>query len=135
MARYEKGAVRPGQGVMCNICGRNCGKGGALKKHVEGIHQVGYHEYKRCFYGGVKTIISDGWDDSVSTNRRGHGYHTRSCTPFRWRSGSSRCNSVRSDSGLSGIAATSGLNPDNSNMFASTVLTYCTVASHWCQNS
>jgi hypothetical protein len=67
MARIKKGAVRPGQGVMCNICGRNCGKGGALKKHVEGAHQVGYEHYKRCFYGDVKTIIADGWDDTDST--------------------------------------------------------------------
>jgi hypothetical protein len=52
---------------MCNICGRNCGKGGALKKHVEGAHQVDYDQYKRCFYGNVKTLITDGWDDSVST--------------------------------------------------------------------
>jgi hypothetical protein len=68
MARLKKGAVRPGQGVMCNICGRNCGKGGALKKHVEGAHQVEYQHYKRCFYGDVKTILADGWDDSVSTS-------------------------------------------------------------------
>jgi hypothetical protein len=27
---------------MCNICGKNCGKGGALKKHVEGAHEVIY---------------------------------------------------------------------------------------------
>ena len=67
MSRIRKGAVRLGQGVMCNICGRNCGKGGALKKHVEGSHGVGYEQYKRCFYGDVRTIIADGWDDSVST--------------------------------------------------------------------
>lgn len=67
MSRARKGAVRPGRGVMCNICGRNCGKGGALKKHVEGAHQVEYGQYKRCFYGNVKTLITDGWDDSVST--------------------------------------------------------------------
>lgn len=67
MSRARKGAVRPGRGVMCNICGRNCGKGGALKKHVEGAHQVDYDQYKRCFYGNVKTLITDSWDDSVST--------------------------------------------------------------------
>lgn len=67
MSRARKGAVRRGQGVMCNICGRNCGKGGALKRHVEGAHQVDYDQYKRCFYGNVKTLITDGWDDSVST--------------------------------------------------------------------
>ncbi len=67
MSRARKGAVRTGRGVMCNICGRNCGKGGALKKHVEGSHGVNYDQYKRCFYGNVKTLIADGWDDSVST--------------------------------------------------------------------
>jgi len=67
MARVKKGAVRTGHGVMCNICGLNCGKGGALKKHVEGAHDVNYDQYKRCFYGEVKTIIADSWDDSVST--------------------------------------------------------------------
>ena len=67
MATRKRGAVRPGQGVMCNICGKNCGKGGALKRHVEGGHGVQYDQYKRCFYGEAKTVIADGWDDSVST--------------------------------------------------------------------
>ena len=69
MPRKAKYAVSPGSGVMCNICGLNCGKGGALKKHVEGAHGVDYDVYKNCFYGKeVKTIIADGWDDSVSTS-------------------------------------------------------------------
>lgn len=67
MPRRKKGAVRPGHGVMCNVCGKNCGKGGALRRHVEGAHQVEYDAYKRCFYGEAKTLIADGWDDSVST--------------------------------------------------------------------
>lgn len=68
MAGRAKGAVRPGHGVMCNICGKNCGKGGALKKHVEGAHSpVTYDVYKICFYGKAKTILADGWDDSVAT--------------------------------------------------------------------
>lgn len=66
MAR-RRGAVRAGRGVMCNVCGKNCGKGGALKTHVEGAHQVDYDDYKRCFYGNVKTLIADGWDGSVTT--------------------------------------------------------------------
>lgn len=68
MAARRKGAVRRGRGVMCNVCGINCGKGGALKKHVEASHRVAYDHYKRCFYGKVKTVIADGWDDSVATN-------------------------------------------------------------------
>jgi hypothetical protein len=68
MARRKKHAVRPGAGVMCNVCGVNCGKGGALKKHVEGAHKVDYKQYKTCFSGCVKTLIADSWDDSVKTS-------------------------------------------------------------------
>jgi len=66
-ARRKKYAVSKGAGVMCNICGRNCGKGGALKRHIEGAHDVDYNDYKKCFYGEPETIIADAWDDSVST--------------------------------------------------------------------
>lgn len=70
MAEKPKGTVRPGHGVMCNICGINCGKGGALRKHVEGAHApVTYEAYKICFYGKQKTILADAWDDSVSTSK------------------------------------------------------------------
>ena len=51
MSKRRKGAVRRGHGAMCNICGRNCGKGGALKKHIESAHGVEYEAYKTCFYG------------------------------------------------------------------------------------
>jgi hypothetical protein len=68
MARRRKGAVRTGHGAMCNICGKNCGKGGALRTHVEGAHSVPYDAYKKCFYGGAKTFIANAWDDSVSTS-------------------------------------------------------------------
>jgi hypothetical protein len=68
MPTKPKGIVRVGHGVMCNICGVNCGKGGALKKHIEGAHNpVTYEAYKMCFYGMQKTILADAWDDSVST--------------------------------------------------------------------
>lgn len=68
MPRRAKGSVRKGAGVMCNICGINCGKGGPLKAHIEGAHSVNYEAYKKCFYGKVATIIADAWDDSVSTS-------------------------------------------------------------------
>lgn len=68
MARRRRGAVRRGHGAMCNICGRNCGKGGALKKHVEGAHNVPYDAYVKCFYRDAATIIANAWDDSVSTS-------------------------------------------------------------------
>lgn len=59
--KKRKHAVRSGAGSMCNICGRNCGKGGALKKHIEGSHKVDYSQYKKCFYGCVSTKIADRW--------------------------------------------------------------------------
>jgi hypothetical protein len=68
MVARAKSAVRVGHGVMCNICGMNCGKGGALKKHVEGAHPpVTYESYKICFYGEVKNVLADTWDGSVVT--------------------------------------------------------------------
>jgi hypothetical protein len=53
MPRRKKGAVRPGHGARCLICGLECGRGGSLKTHVEGAHKVDYKlAYKRCFKGG-----------------------------------------------------------------------------------
>ena len=43
-------------------------QGGALKKHVEGSHEIEYEVYKLCFYGIAKTILADAWDDKVSTS-------------------------------------------------------------------
>jgi hypothetical protein len=55
---------------MCNVCGINCGKGGALRTHIQGAHKVSYDAYRRCFYGDdVKTIIADGWDDTIRTSK------------------------------------------------------------------
>jgi hypothetical protein len=51
MAGKKKGAVRKGHGIRCLICGKDCGKGGALAHHV-GTHKVTYSTYKRCFFGG-----------------------------------------------------------------------------------
>jgi hypothetical protein len=69
MARRKKGAVRPGHGVVCKICGKNCGKGGALKAHIEGAHPpVTYDAYKICFYSKAQTVLADAWDDSVATS-------------------------------------------------------------------
>jgi hypothetical protein len=68
MPRRRKYAVSNRAGVMCNVCGRNCGKGGALKKHVEGAHDVAYDAYKRCFYAEAKTVLADAWDDTVKTH-------------------------------------------------------------------
>lgn len=69
MAGRKKGAVRPGHRVMCNICGRNCGKGGPLKTHIEGAHSpVTYEAYKVCFDGVASNALADAWDDSVSTS-------------------------------------------------------------------
>jgi hypothetical protein len=67
MGRRKKGAVRRGRGAMCNICGRNCGKGGGLRSHIIGKHDVTYEAYNMCFYGRAKPVIADAWDDSVMT--------------------------------------------------------------------
>lgn len=67
MARRKKGAVRPGHGSMCNICGLNCGKGGPLKRHIEGAHPgVTYDVYNMCFYG-AKDIVADTWNDPATS--------------------------------------------------------------------
>lgn len=73
MPRRKKNAVRRGHGVMCNICGLNCGRGGALKKHIEGQearggHEVAYEAYQKCF--DKEHILIDSWDDSVKTHRK-----------------------------------------------------------------
>ena len=69
MPRRKKNSVRVGHGIMCNICGKNCGKGGALKKHIEAAHEVEYDTYKKCFYGEIKTTLADAWDDTVNTTK------------------------------------------------------------------
>jgi len=68
MPRRKKGAVRKAQGygARCDICGLNCGKGGALKKHVEGEHKVQYEDYKKCFRKTGRILINT-WDESVKT--------------------------------------------------------------------
>jgi len=68
MSGRKKNAVRKGKGIMCNICGKNCGRGGALKVHIEGAHDVNYEDYKKCFYGEPKNVLADSWDDSVQTS-------------------------------------------------------------------
>jgi hypothetical protein len=67
MPTRKKGAVRTGHGIMCNICGINCGKGAALSTHLKGAHKVPYAAYKACFYPEDGVIIADAWDDSVKT--------------------------------------------------------------------
>ena len=56
MPRRKKGTVRPGRGARCLICGRDCGKGGGLRHHIEGTHLVPYDMYKRCFKGGEAVV-------------------------------------------------------------------------------
>ena len=67
MPGRKKNAVRKGKGTMCNICGKNCGRGGALKVHIKGAHHVEYEDYKKCFYDELKTLLADSWDASVKT--------------------------------------------------------------------
>jgi len=63
MPRSRPHTVRKGKGTMCNVCGRNCGRGGPLRKHLEQGHRIAFADYKKCF-GGV--ILVDEWDDSLS---------------------------------------------------------------------
>jgi hypothetical protein len=73
MPRRTKGAVRKGYGVMCKICGLNCGKGGSLKAHIElKHHPVTYGTYKVCFQS-YKKLLADAWDDSLSTGVQPNG--------------------------------------------------------------
>jgi hypothetical protein len=53
---------------MCSVCGLNCGKGGALKRHIEAAHSIAYDTYKLLFYGDEKTVVVNSWDDSVNTD-------------------------------------------------------------------
>lgn len=70
MERRKKYAVRKAHGSMCNVCGLNAGKGGALKKHIESVHEINYEDYKKCFYGDMKTLITDIWDDTTVTTQK-----------------------------------------------------------------
>ena len=67
MPGRKRGAVKSGRGTMCNMCGLNCGRGGPLKKHVEGAHGVDYESYKKCYYGTKTRIIADSWDGKGKT--------------------------------------------------------------------
>jgi hypothetical protein len=60
MPRRKKNAVRKGHGVMCNICGTNCGRGGALKTHLK-KHSIQYADYQNTFYNINREIICDKW--------------------------------------------------------------------------
>jgi hypothetical protein len=69
MAKRRKGQVRKGHGATCNLCGKNCGTGGGLKKHVEGSrHVLDYEDYRRSFYPKRGKVISDVWN-SVSNEK------------------------------------------------------------------
>jgi hypothetical protein len=52
---------------MCNLCGQNCGRGGALNKHLS-KHGISYAVYKKCFYEGAR-IITNTWAVSGKTNQ------------------------------------------------------------------
>lgn len=68
MPKRKKNTVRKGHGTMCNICGKNCGRGAALKKHIEGTHGVTYEHYLICFYSNSKNVYADTWNADVKTS-------------------------------------------------------------------
>jgi hypothetical protein len=55
---------------MCNICGKNCGKGGALRTHLKGEHAIDYQDYRKCFYPAGVLVLADVWDDSAQTVKK-----------------------------------------------------------------
>ncbi len=59
--------AKSGNPARCNICGLVCGRGGALKKHVEGAHKVPYDKYSLCFARGSTTSV-DVWEKSTLPN-------------------------------------------------------------------
>jgi hypothetical protein len=64
MPRRRKHAVRKFHGTMCNICGKNCGRGGPLKTHLKGEHLVDYEIYMKCFYPDKVKLLANNWHDS-----------------------------------------------------------------------
>jgi hypothetical protein len=66
MPQKNPGKARAGLGIMCNIRGKNCGKGGGLKMSLDKKHGVDDDVYKKCFYSGAKRTLAEAWDDSVS---------------------------------------------------------------------
>ena len=68
MAKRKRAASHKRTRAMCNICGASCGKGASLKRHIKNSHDVDYDSYKKCFYGEVRTVLADSWDDSVETS-------------------------------------------------------------------
>src|SRR5213594_2195623 len=67
MSRRKKGAVASGRGTMCNICGKNCGKGGRLRSHVLHKHAIEYEQYHLCFYDGYKNAVFYEWNDPATS--------------------------------------------------------------------
>ncbi len=59
MSRRKKGSVRPGHGAHCNVCGKDCGKGGPLRSHVESKHGIPYSDYRK--YHMSDFIVADQW--------------------------------------------------------------------------
>jgi len=70
MAKRAKNAVRKERGTMCNICGKNCGRGGPLRVHLQGAHQIDYDDYKKTFYEDKK-VITDTWNVAGKVSKTG----------------------------------------------------------------
>ena len=73
--RRKKGAVRKGRGAMCNICGLNCGKSGALAKHVGTTHGLTYDQYKDSFYGQGE-VLTNAWNQQLDTENDDEAKYT-----------------------------------------------------------
>ncbi len=60
--KKEQLGVRVGKGAKCGMCGKDCGKGGGLKTHVENAHDIDYKVYSKCFHKCKETVFDEWFD-------------------------------------------------------------------------
>jgi hypothetical protein len=73
--KRKKGEVRTGHGTMCNVCGLNCGKGGALRSHLQAAHNLTYEQYKESYYRHGQ-VINNSWKETVAIDNEGLATYT-----------------------------------------------------------
>jgi len=54
--RKKRKPTKTNNGARCAICGKQCGRGGALKMHVETQHPISYEHYREMFVVGHRDI-------------------------------------------------------------------------------
>jgi hypothetical protein len=53
----------------------NCGKGGALAKHMKAVHNLTYDQYKDSYYGHAD-VITNSWNQQVATDNEEEATYT-----------------------------------------------------------